>query len=267
MRGPKLSPMYLDKIVAHKKADLHFASQRTVDWEARLGSLTPRRPFVESLRGSPAGQPSIIAEMKRASPSKGSFAFEGKVADQVSAYQRGGARAVSVLTEQTFFSGSDQDLREARQAITLPVLRKDFLLEPWEVAQSKVWQADVILLIAAILDDQTMASMLTAARKFDLEVLLEIHDEAELERVLALPEAPDAVGINNRDLRTFNLSLETTERLAPRLPKEICRVSESGFATREDLLRFEGVIDAFLIGETLMRSPRPEETLQGWIKG
>ncbi len=259
--------MYLDKIVAHKKADPHFAVQRSVDWEDRLGSLTPRRPFVESLRSAPAGHPSIIAEMKRASPSKGSFAFEGKVADQVAAYQRGGARAVSVLTDQTFFGGSDQDLREARQAMTLPVLRKDFLLDPWEVAQSKVWQADVILLIAAILDDHTMAAMISAARKFDLEVLLEIHDEAELERVLALPEAPDAVGINNRDLRTFNLSLDTTKRLAPKLPKEICRVSESGFATREDLLRFEGVVDAFLIGETLMRSPRPEETLQGWIKG
>ena len=267
MRGPKLSPMYLEKIVAHKQADPQFSQQREVDWEAQIATSEPRRSFVESLRSSPPGQPSIIAEMKRASPSKGSFAFKGEVADQVQAYQRGGAKAVSVLTDQAFFQGSAQDLAEARHAITLPVLRKDFLLEPWEVAQSKAWQADVILLIAAILEDQTLAQMIALARKFDLEVLLEIHDDAELDRVLALPEAPHAVGINNRDLRTFELTLETTERLAPRLPKEICRVSESGFATRQELLRFDGIVDAFLIGETLMRSPRPEETLQGWIKG
>ncbi len=267
MTRPKLSPMYLDKIVAHKKADPQFLSHGEVDWEAQLSSPSARRPFVKSLRSSPAGEPSIIAEMKRSSPSKGSFEFTGRVADQVRAYEKGGAKAVSVLTDQAFFSGSREDLKEARDAISIPALRKDFLLEPWEVAQSKVWEADVILLIAAILDDRHLAEMITAARRYDLEVLLEIHDENELERVLALPEAPDAVGINNRDLRTFSLSLDTTERLAPRLPKEICRISESGFATRQDLLRFDGVVDAFLIGETLMRTPRPEDTLQGWIKG
>ncbi len=267
MVRPKLSPMYLEKIVAHKKADPDFLSQGQEDWEARLSTPPARRPFVDSLRSSHPGEPSIIAEMKRASPSKGSFEFTGNVADRVAAYQTGGAKAVSVLTDREFFAGSAEDLKAAREAIQIPVLRKDFLLEPWEVAQSKVWQADVILLIAAILDDKHLAEMISAAHRFDLEVLLEIHDEEELERVLALPVAPDAVGINNRNLRTFELSLETTERLAPRLPKEICRVSESGFATRQDLLRFDGVVDAFLIGETLMRTPRPEETLQGWIKG
>lgn len=267
MKGPKLSPMYLEKIVAHKQADPQFSQQRKVDWEARITTSDARRSFVESLRSSPPGQPSIIAEMKRASPSKGSFDFQKEVAEQVRAYERGGAKAVSVLTDQAFFQGSSEDLVEARGAVSLPVLRKDFLLEPWEVAQSKAWQADVILLIAAILDDQKLAEMIARARTLELEVLLEIHDEAELDRVLALPEAPHAVGINNRNLRTFELTLETTERLAPRLPKEICRVSESGFATRQELLRFDGVVDAFLIGETLMRSPRPEETLQGWIKG
>jgi indole-3-glycerol phosphate synthase len=261
--------MYLDKIVAHKKADPAFLQGREQPWQERLdqANLCPRRPFVASLRSSEPGQPSIIAEMKRSSPSKGSFAFQGSVTDQVTAYQKGGAKAVSVLTNEAFFSGSAADLQEAREAITLPVLRKDFLLEPWEVTQSKLWGADVILLIAAMLDDAIMAAMIEQASLVDLEVLLEIHDGEELERTLALPQAPQAVGINNRNLRTFELSLETTARLAPHLPKEICRVSESGFATRDDLLRFEGIVDAFLIGETLMRSPRPEHTLTGWIKG
>lgn len=269
MSRPKWGSMYLDKIVAHKKADPAFAEGRSHNWPARLGLIQtpPRRSLVGSLRNAPAGQPSIIAEMKRASPSKGSFAFSGAVADQVRAYERGGARAVSVLTNQEFFKGSSEDLADARAAIDLPVLRKDFLLEPWEVAQSRLWGADAILLIAAILDDSTMAEMISEARRLDLEVLLEIHDREELERTLRLPEAPHAVGINNRNLRTFELSLDTTASLAPLLPKEICRVSESGFATREDLLRFEGVVDAFLIGETLMRSSSPEQTLTGWIKG
>lgn len=269
MARPKSGPMYLDKIVAHKQADPAFLADRSQDWSRRLEQTepTPRRSFVTSLRSSPPGQPSIIAEMKRASPSKGSFAYQGSVAEQVQAYERGGAKAVSVLTNQAFFSGSQDDLKEAHQAIDLPILRKDFLLEPWEVAQSKLWGADAILLIAAILSDATMTEMIEEARRLDLEVLLEIHDQQELERTLALPVAPDAVGINNRNLRTFELSLDTTAALAPLLPKEICRVSESGFATRDDLLRFEGIVDAFLIGETLMRSPRPEQTLTGWIKG
>lgn len=261
--------MYLDKIVTHKRQDPAFLHDRTQDWAQAL-ALAParaRRSLVDSLRGAPQGQLSIIAEMKRASPSQGSFAYEGSVADQVRAYERGGARAVSVLTEPAFFSGGQQDLQEARDAIALPVLRKDFLLEPWEIAQARIWGADAVLLIAAILSDQTMAEMIEQAHQADLEVLLEVHDREEVERALALPEPPDAVGINNRDLRTFKLSLDTTSALAPLLPKEICRVSESGFATRDDLLRFEGIVDAFLIGETLMRSPRPEQTLTGWIKG
>jgi indole-3-glycerol phosphate synthase len=261
--------MYLDKIVARRKLEPDFLNGRLQDWSQRLAEAPsrPRRSLVGSLRGMPSGRPSIIAEMKRASPSKGSFAFQGTVSEQVRAYERGGARAVSVLTDQPFFQGSAEDLREASQAVRLPILRKDFLLETWEVTQSKVWGADAVLVIAGILDDRTMAEMIAEARRVDLEVLLEIHDRVELDRVLALPHPPEAVGINNRDLRSFELSLETTARLAPLLPKEICRVSESGFATRDDLLRFEGTVDAFLIGETLMRSARPEQTLMGWIEG
>ncbi len=229
--------------------------------------IAPRRSLVNSLLNKNDGEPSIIAEMKRASPSKGSFHFQGTVSTQVQAYQRGGAKAVSVLTNEAFFSGRLEDLREARGATELPILRKDFLLEPWEIAQSKYWGADAILLIAAILNQESLERMITQARKCDLEVLLEIHDHEELQQVLALSVPPHAVGINNRNLKTFELSLETTATLAPLLPKEICRVSESGFATKHDLSRFEGTVDAFLIGESLMRSSEPENTLLGWIKG
>lgn len=172
-----------------------------------------------------------------------------------------------MLTNGPFFQGSLADLAAARRGTQLPLLRKDFLTESWEIPQAKFHGADAILLIAAILTDRQMNEMIEVARSYSLEVLLEIHDEEELNRTLGLDRAPDAVGINNRNLNTFEVSLETTARLADALPKEICRVSESGFATRSDLQRFEGIVDAFLIGESLMRSQDPEVTLRGWVKG
>lgn len=259
--------MYLQKIVDHKAQDENIIAAKTVDWEKQLADLDqPRRSLTQSLRAH-SEVPSIIAEMKRASPSKGSFDFKGRVEDQVARYEQGGARAVSVLTNEHFFSGRLEDLKAARVGTHLPLLRKDFLTEEWEITQAKIWGADAILLIAAILTDQQLESMIQKSHQCDLEVLLEIHDEEELQRVLHLSTAPDAVGINNRNLRTFEVNLDTTERLAAGLPKEICRVSESGFATRTDLIRFEGIVDAFLIGESLMRSPNPEQTLADWVKG
>lgn len=260
--------MYLHKIVAQKEQDANIAKAQTINWEEKLPSPLPaRKSLSQSLRSTPIEQPSIIAEMKRASPSKGSFQFVGTVPDQVGAYERGGARAVSVLTNEHFFQGSLLDLQAARGGTNLPLLRKDFLTHEWEIPQAKAHGADAILLIAAILSDAQLEAMMAKAGEFDLEVLLEIHDQEELQRVLHLSRAPEAVGINNRNLKTFEVSLDTTARLATSLPKEICRVSESGFATRDDLLRFQGVVDAFLIGETLMRSSQPEQTLRGWVKG
>ena len=260
--------MYLDKIVAEKQSDPAFRQGKEIDWEAELAraEVPEQRGFTKSLRGSPEG-PSIIAEMKRASPSKGSFGFEGAVEEQVSGYEKGGARAVSVLTNGPFFQGTLKDLQAARRGTSLPLLRKDFLTESWEIPQAKYHGADAILLIAAILTDRQLNEMIEVARSYSLEVLLEIHDEEELNRTLGLDRAPEAVGINNRNLKTFEVSLDTTARLAGALPKEICRVSESGFATRSDLQRFEGIVDAFLIGESLMRSQNPEVTLRGWVKG
>ncbi len=260
--------MYLKKIVDQIHQDPKFQAAAQVDWERSLEQKGARRglSFSESVRSAPSGMPAIIAEMKRASPSKGSFEFHSSVTEQVRAYQRGGARAVSVLTNQDF-AGTLDDLSEAREAVSLPLLRKDFLTQPWEIAQSACFGADFILLIAAILDDRQIETMLRKAHSLGMEVLLEVHDERELERALALSTAPEAIGINNRNLHTFEVTLETTVRLAARLPKEILRVSESGFASRSDLLRFEGMVDAFLIGETLMRSSQPEQTLTAWVKG
>jgi indole-3-glycerol phosphate synthase len=259
--------MYLDKIVANKQSDPTFLEGIETDWDRLLqdGESPEQRGFSRSLK-DPEG-PSIIAEMKRASPSKGSFEFEGLVEHQVARYERGGARAVSVLTNGPYFQGHLLDLQAARQGTNLPLIRKDFLTEMWEIPQAKYHGADAILLIAAILEDAQMEKMIEKAEACGLEVLLEIHDEAELERTLHLNRPPHAVGINNRNLHTFEVSLDTTARLVEGLPKDICRVSESGFATRSDLQRFEGIVDAFLIGESLMKSQDPELTLRGWVKG
>lgn len=262
--------MYLDRIVAEKPRDPAFMAGLDHNWDDLLGQISPepKRSLKAYLRSSQSGQePAIIAEMKRSSPSKGSFGFVGSVSHQVRQYEQGGAKAVSVLTNGPFFGGTLADLKEARTACNLPILRKDFLTELWEVPQAKYHGADAVLLIAAILTDHRLETMTKKAHECDLEVLLEIHDQTELERVLHLGTAPDAVGINNRNLQSFVVDLEVTARLAPALPKEICRVSESGFATRSDLERFKGVVDAFLIGETLMKSENPEHTLRGWVKG
>jgi len=260
--------MYLDKIVESKNQDSRFLADRKRDWEQRLSETkSDQRSFVGSLKASADSEPSIIAEMKRASPSKGSFDFKSSVSEQVGHYERGGARAVSVLTSERFFLGTLEDLQQARQGTRLPILRKDFLTESWEIPQAKCFGADAILLIAAILTDSQLEQMIEKAHSCGLEVLLEIHDSEELQRFLHLNTAPDAVGINNRNLQTFEVTLDTTAELVSSLPKEICRVSESGFATRSDLMRFDGVVDAFLIGESLMRSHQPEQTLRGWVKG
>lgn len=261
--------MYLDKIVAKKKQDQAFLEASKKDWVSCLAEASlPKRSFTESLKsGTESGGLSIIAEMKRASPSKGSFEYSGSVADQVRRYDSGGARAVSVLTDRPFFQGGLDDLKAARSATELPLLRKDFLTEGWEVPQARYYGADAILLIAAILSDQQLAQMIEEATRWDLEVLLEVHSDEELDRVLALPKLPNAIGINNRDLNTFEVDLDTTTRLVKRIPKEICRISESGFSTRSDLKRFEGIVDAFLIGESLMRADDPEQTLREWVKG
>jgi indole-3-glycerol phosphate synthase len=212
----------------------------------------PPRPFAPALAGV-GGTISIIAEHKRSSPSAGLIRDDLALEDVVAAYERGGAAALSVLTEEFSFGGSLRDLRRAREAAALPVLRKDFIVDPYQVTESMAAGADAILLIVAALAPSALAELYAQAGGLGLAALVEVHDEAELEIAVAL-RAP-VIGINNRDLTTLRVNPETTFTLAPAIPQGTVIVSESGWRTRAELDRLQRAgIDAVLIGEALMRS-------------
>ena len=202
----------------------------------------------------------VIAEIKRASPSRGIIRHDFDPSRIAAGYERGGAAALSVLTDREFFQGAPEHLRAARAATALPVLRKDFLIDPWQLHEARAMGADCVLLIVAALDDGALRELAELAGEVGLDTLVEVHEEAELERALRLP-AP-LLGINNRDLRTFETSLATTKRLAARIPADRLTVTESGIAAREDVadLRAHG-IHAFLVGEAFMSAPHPGERL------
>jgi len=209
---------------------------------------------------------SIIAEIKRASPSKGMIRPDLDVAGVAAAYERAGARAVSVLTEESFFLGSLDDLRAARAACSLPVLRKDFIIDPYQVWEAAAAGADAILLIVAALTDDELAGLMAEAGEARLDCLVEVHDREELER--ALGQGARLVGVNNRDLRTFRVDLDTTADLIDSVPDGVLLVSESGISTRDDIRRLAGIgVDAFLIGEALMRDDDPEAKLGELLGG
>jgi indole-3-glycerol phosphate synthase len=209
------------------------------------------RPFSEALTHPGI---SVIAEHKRRSPSAGEIRSGATVDEIVGAYERGGAAALSILTEERHFGGSLDDLREARAASVLPILRKDFIVDPYQVYESAVAGADAILLIVAALDDDDLGVLHREALGLDLDVLVEVHDEDELERALAIVDA-DVIGINNRDLGDFSVDVERTYELLSDVPAGKTVVSESGFHSREQLDDLERVgVDAVLIGESLMRA-------------
>jgi len=215
--------------------------------------------FVRALRGPGL---SIIAECKRRSPSAGSLSAEVGLEGRAAAYAEGGASALSILTEQDHFGGAPEDLAAAAGA-GLPRLRKDFLLSVDMVVESVAMGADAVLLLAVCLDDARLRDLRDAARDLGLAVLLEVHDEAELERGLAVE--PDCLGVNARDLRTFEVDLAVPERLLPRVPGHVVRVAESGIHRPEDARRMlEAGADAALIGEALMRDPDPAAVLAAW---
>ena len=223
--------------------------------EGRLGDPRDDRPFREALTRPGV---SLIAEHKRRSPSVGEIRSGSTVADVVTAYERGGAAALSILTEGPHFGGSLDDLREARSASDLPILRKDFVVDAYQVYESAVAGADAILLIVAALDDDALAELNREALGLDLDVLVEVHNEDELERALEVAD-PDVIGINNRDLVDFSVDLERTYDLLSDVPAGKTVVSESGIHTREQLDDLERVgVDAVLVGESLMRAPDPE---------
>jgi len=207
-----------------------------------------------------AGQPAVIAEVKKASPSKGVLRADFIAADIAQSYAEHGAACLSVLTDRQFFQGHPDYLKQARASCDLPVLRKDFLVDPYQVYEARAMGADCILLIAACLDDAQMADFEAIARGLGMAVLVEVHDGAELDRALRL-KTP-LVGVNNRNLRTFEVSLDTTLDLMPRLPADRLLVTESGILSAADVRKMrEAGVHAFLVGEAFMRAPEPGEAL------
>ncbi|MBP8284317.1 MAG: indole-3-glycerol phosphate synthase TrpC, partial [Chromatiaceae bacterium] len=208
-----------------------------------------------------SGQPAVIAEIKKASPSKGVLRADFHPAEIARSYERGGAACLSVLTDVDFFQGCDAYLQEARAACALPVIRKDFILDPYQVLEARVLGADCILLIAACLTDVQMRELNALALELGMDVLIEVHDRAELERALPLPGR--LIGINNRDLRSFQVSLDTTLGLIDAIPPERLLVTESGILDRADVARMRARgVNAFLVGEAFMRADDPGAELR-----
>jgi indole-3-glycerol phosphate synthase len=247
----------LDRIVDDTRGEVARRRERVplAELERALDSRPDARPFQEALSGPGV---SLIAEHKRRSPSAGRIRDGASVAEIVQAYERGCAAALSILTEPFHFGGSLDDLRAARAVSTLPVLRKDFIVDPYQLYESAAAGADAILLIVAALDPDPLYELLREARALDLDALVEVHDEAELD--VALSVEADILGINNRDLVDFSVDVERTYELLSDVPAGKTVVSESGFHTREQLDELERVgVDAVLVGETLMRAPDPED--------
>jgi indole-3-glycerol phosphate synthase len=249
----------LKKILARKAEEIRERSARVSlsELSSRAADQPPTRGFAAALEAKiEAGLPAVIAEIKKASPSKGVMRPDFDPAAIARSYAANGAACLSVLTDADFFHGSEAFLDAARSACDLPVLRKDFTLDAYQVYEARAIGADCILLIVAALGDAALLEMSLLAAELDLDVLIEVHDEEELERALAIP-AP-LIGVNNRDLRTFETSIDTTLRLAVQIPYDRLLVTESGIRTRDDVarLRAEG-IEAFLIGETFMRARDP----------
>lgn len=245
--------------VAAARAALPDAAMRARAEAARRDD--PPRDFAGALRtAAEAGRPAVIAEVKKASPSKGVLRADFDPAAIAASYARHGAACLSVLTDRPYFQGDPAYLAQARDAAGLPALRKDFLVDAYQVWQARAWGADAILLIAACLDDAQMADFEALAHELGMAVLVEVHDAAELERALRL--RTPLIGVNNRDLRTFEVSLETTLRLLPQLPPERLLVAESGILARDDVRRLRDAgVPAFLVGEAFMRAPDPGAAL------
>lgn len=225
---------------------------------AQLGTRGGSRPFSEALVRPGL---SLIAEFKRRSPSSGEIRAGADVGDVVSAYERGGAAALSVLTEEASFGGSLEDLREARAASELPILRKDFVVDPYQLHEAAVNGADAVLLIVAALREDELSLLFAEAVRLDLDCVVEVHDEEELELALAI--GAEVIGINNRNLENLTVDVETTARLITDVPAGKTVVAESGYESRAQLDELERIgVDAVLIGEALMRSGDPEERVR-----
>ena len=249
----------LNTILARKTQEVAERSARVplAELQARVADAPPVRGFARALQAAIAnGDAAVIAEVKKASPSKGVIRPDFHPADIAVSYEFGGAACLSVLTDVDFFQGADAYLQQAREACTLPVLRKDFVIDPYQVYEARVLGADCILLIVAALDDRQLAELSDLAMRLGMDVLVEVHDIDELERALQVPVP--LVGINNRNLRTFDVSLDTTLSMKDAVPRDRLLVTESGILGPADvqLMRDAGV-NAFLVGEAFMRQAHP----------
>jgi len=254
----------LDRILARKVEEIAERSARVPMAEliARVADLPDTRGFAAAIEAKiEAGLSAVIAEIKQASPSKGVIRADFDPAAIAQAYAEGGATCLSVLTDADFFRGHEDYLRQARAACTLPVLRKDFTIDAYQVYEARAIGADCILLIVAALDDSSLLELSLLAAELDLDVLVEVHDEDELGRALEIP-AP-LIGINNRNLRSFEVSLDTSIKLRERVPADRLLVSESGITTGTDISRLRAAgIHAFLVGEAFMRAADPGQALK-----
>jgi indole-3-glycerol phosphate synthase len=253
----------LDRIVEARRESIAHRKRVLPDVALKLavGKADPPRDFAGAL--SRAGF-NVIAELKKASPSRGVIRRDYVPADLALKLEAAGAAALSVLTEEEFFSGSLVDLKAARKAAHIPVLRKDFIIDPWQVWEARAAGADTFLLIAAIVGDETLGELLELGRSLGMEPLVEVHTREEVGRVIAL--GAGIIGVNNRDLRNFDVRVETSLELVELIPDECIAVSESGLRTHDDLARLQNAgFDAFLIGEHLMKKPDPAVPLRALI--
>jgi len=261
------TPSILEKIVATKRDEVAARRARTPQAElrARIDDLEPARDFHGALKTRvDRAEPAIIAEFKRASPSAGWIRRDADAAEVARGYAAGGATCLSVLTDGPYFRGSEDDLAQARAACALPVIRKDFIIDEWQVYETRALGADALLLIVAALDDAQLDAFSALGRELGLSVLVEVHDRAELDRALAVPG--HLLGINNRDLHRFVTRLETSEELAPDVPDDRVVVAESGIASAADIQRLQRTgIHAFLIGEALMKDGTPQAGLRAMV--